>query len=84
MADWLNKIKTISRTKGESAPESAKRAGLGCLGAIIAIATILTFLIAFGLFRSGHWLMGSFALIFAAIGAATSIILFWPQKLNRL
>lgn len=84
MADWLNKIKTVSRTNGGSAPESAKRAGVGCLGAVIAIATILTFLIAFGLFKSGNWLMGSFALIFAAIGAATALILFWPQKLNRL
>ena len=84
MADWLEKIKTVSSTKGETAPESAKSAGVGCLAAFIAIATILTFLIAFGLFRSGHWLMGSFVLLFAAISALTSVLLLWPQKPNRL
>lgn len=84
MADWLDKIKTVSSTKGESAPESAKSAGVGCLAAVIAIATILTFLIAFGLFRSGHWVMGSFAGIFAVIGAITSALLLLPQKSNRL
>lgn len=84
MAEWLNKIKTVSSTKGESAPESAKSAGVGCLAVVIAIATILTLLIAFGLFRSGHWIMGSFALLFAAIGALTSVLLLWPQKPNRL
>lgn len=84
MADWLSKVKTVSRTKGDSAPESAKRAGVGCLGAITVIATILTFLIAFGLFRSGHWIMGSAALLFAVIGALTSALLLWPQKSNGL
>lgn len=84
MADWLDKIKTISKTKGDSAPESAKRAGVGCLAAVIAITTILTFLIAFGLFKSGHWLMGSLCLLFALIGTLTSILLFWPQKSNTL
>ena len=84
MADWLEKIKTVSKTKGDSAPESAKKAGVGCLAAIIAIATILTFLIAFGLFRSGHWVMGISSLVFAVIGALTSFLLLWPQKPNRL
>lgn len=84
MSDWLNKIKTVSSTKGETAPESAKRAGVGCLAAVIAIATILAFLIAFGLFKSGHWIMGSLATAFALVGALTSVLLFWPQKLNRL
>lgn len=84
MADWLEKIKTVSSTKGETAPESAKTAGVGCLAAVIAIFTILTSFIAFGLFRSGHWVMGSFAAAFALIGALTSILLFWPQKPNRL
>ncbi|WP_203332114.1 hypothetical protein [Planococcus beigongshangi] len=84
MADWLDKIKTVSKTKGDSAPESAKSAGIGCLGAIIVIATILTFLIAFGLFRSGHWVMGSSALLFAVIGTLTSALLLWPQKSNGL
>lgn len=84
MADWLEKIKSVSSTKGETAPESAKSAGVGCLAVVIAIATILTFLIAFGLFKSGHWIMGSFALMFAALGALTSALLLWPQKLNRL
>ncbi|WP_033541342.1 hypothetical protein [Planococcus sp. CAU13] len=84
MADWLAKIKAVSSTKGDSAPESAKRAGVGCLAGIIAIATILTFLIAFGLFRSSHWVMASFALIFALIGALTSVLLLWPQKSSRL
>ena len=84
MSDWLNKIKTVSSTKGETAPESAKSAGVGCLAAVIAIVTILTFLIAFGLFRSGHWVMGSFTAAFALIGALTSVLLFWPQKPNRL
>lgn len=84
MADWLDKIKTISKTKGDSAPESAKSAGVGCLAAVIAITTILTFLITFGLFRSGHWIMGSSGLLFAVIGALTSILLLWPQKSNGL
>ena len=84
MADWLEKIKTVSSTKGDTAPESAKRAGVGCLGAVIAIATILTFIIAFGLFISGHWIMGSFAAVFALIGTLTSALLLWPQKLNQL
>lgn len=84
MADWLDKIKTVSSTKGATAPESAKSAGVGCLAAVIAIATILTFLIAFGLFRNGNWIMSSFALLFAALGALTSVLLLWPQKPNRL
>lgn len=84
MSDWLNKIKTVSSTKGDTAPESAKSAGVGCLAIVIAIASILTFLIAFGLFRSDHWIMGSFAVVFASLGTLTSILLFWPQKTNRL
>ncbi|MFD1032954.1 hypothetical protein [Metaplanococcus flavidus] len=84
MADWLEKIKSVSSTKGDSAPESAKRAGVGCLAVVIAIATILTFLIAFGLFRSGNPVMGSFAAVFAVIGTLTSFLLLWPQKPNRL
>lgn len=84
MSDWLNKIKTVSSTKGETAPESAKTAGVGCLAVIIAIATILTFFIAFGLFQSGHWIMGSFAALFALFGTLTSALLLLPQKLNRL
>ncbi|WP_422124055.1 hypothetical protein DHX103_04375 [Planococcus sp. X10-3] len=84
MSDWLNKIKTVSSTKGDTAPESAKSAGVGCLGAVIAIATILTFLIAFGLFKSGNPVMGIFAALFAIVGALTSFLLLWPQKPNRL
>ena len=84
MADWLEKVKTVSSTKGDTAPESAKRAGVGCLGVVVAIATILTFLIAFGLFKSGNPVMGSFAAAFALIGALTSFLLLWPQKPNRL
>ena len=84
MSDWLNKIKTVSSTKGNTAPESAKSAGVGCLATVIAIASILTFLIAFGLFRSGHWIMGSFAVAFATVGGLTSALLLWPQKSNRL
>ncbi|HSJ37447.1 MAG TPA: hypothetical protein VK945_04465 [Planococcus sp. (in: firmicutes)] len=84
MADWLERIKTVSSTKGETAPESAKIAGVGCLATVIAITSILTFLIAFGLFKSGHWIMGSFAAAFALIGALTSTLLLWPQKPNRL
>lgn len=84
MADWLNKIKTVSSTKGDSAPESAKSAGVGCLAVAIAIATILAFLIVFGLFSSGNWVMGSFAAFFAILGALTSTLLLWPQKSNTL
>lgn len=84
MSDWLNKIKAVTSTKGDTAPESAKTAGVGCLAVVIAIATILTFFIAFGLFQSGHWIMGSFTAFFALIGGATSALLLVPQKLNRL
>lgn len=84
MSDWLDKIKIVSSTKGSTAPEGAKNAGVGCLAAVIAVATILTFYIAFGLFRSGHWIMGSFALFFSIIGAFTSFLMLWPQKSNGL
>lgn len=84
MADWLEKIKTISSTKGSSAPESAKRAGIGCLSVLVAAVSILTFFIAFGLFRSGDWILGLFAVLFGLMASATVLILILPHNRNSL
>ncbi|WP_038704770.1 hypothetical protein [Planococcus sp. PAMC 21323] len=84
MADWRGKITSVSKTKGTTAPESAKRAGLGCLGLIIAVVSILTLLITIGLFKSGFVLMGSFATLFLLICSATTVLLLMPHKQNPL
>ncbi|MBT2570851.1 hypothetical protein [Planococcus sp. ISL-110] len=84
MADWREKITSVSKTKGTSAPESAKRAGLGCLGLIVAVVSILTLLIAIGLFKSGFLLMGIFTTIFLLICVATTVLLIAPNKHNPL
>ncbi|RNF40074.1 hypothetical protein [Planococcus salinus] len=84
MADWRQRIKTISSTKGDSAPESAKRTGIGCLTTFVLIVSILTFLITFGLFQSGSWGMAFFSAVFAVLSIATLVILLLPQKTNKL
>ncbi|MCH4826163.1 MAG: hypothetical protein N2C11_01860 [Planococcus sp. (in: firmicutes)] len=84
MADWREKITSVSKTKGTTASESAKRAGLGCLGLVIAVVSILTLLITIGLFKSGFVLMGSFATLFLLISMATTVLLLVPRKHNPL
>lgn len=84
MADWREKIKTISKTKGESAPEPAKRLGMGCLSAAILAVSILAFIIAIGLFKSGSWITGLFAGLFFLLCAATAALLLMPHKPNTL
>ncbi|MBT2583047.1 hypothetical protein [Planococcus sp. ISL-109] len=80
MADWRQKMSDISKTKGDSAPESAKRAGMGCLIGVIVIVSILTLVMAVGLTTSGHWLIGGFTLLFFAACAVTFLALIWPHK----
>lgn len=84
MADWREKITSVSKTKGATAPEGAKRAGLGCLGIIIVAVSILTLLIAIGLFKSGFALMGIFTAAFLLICIATTVLLLAPDKRNPL
>ncbi|WP_298824223.1 hypothetical protein [uncultured Planococcus sp.] len=84
MADWREKITSVSKTKGTTAPEGAKRAGLGCLGLIIVAVSILTLLITIGLFKSGFALMGIFTTIFLLICLATAALLLVPNKRNPL
>jgi len=80
MADWRQKVFDISKTKGDSAPESAKRAGMGCLIGIIIIVSILTLVMAIGLIGAGHWVMGGFTLVFFAASAVTCLAMIWPHK----
>jgi CHASE2 domain-containing sensor protein len=84
MADWREKIKTISSSNGSSAPEAAKRAGIGCLAFFIIAVSILTFLISIGLFRSGNWIIALFILAFFALSSVTAAILLFPQKTDSL
>lgn len=84
MADWREKITSVSKTKGTSAPEGAKRAGLGCLGLIVAAISILTLLITIGLFRSGYGLMGVLTTAFLVVCIATTVLLLAPSKRNPL
>ena len=84
MADWREKITSVSKTKGTTAPEGAKRAGLGCLGLIIVAVSILTLLITIGLFKSGFALMGIFTTVFLLICLATAALLLVPNKRNPL
>ena len=84
MADWREKITSVSKTKGTTAPEGAKRAGLGCLGLIIIVVSILTLLITIGLFKSGFALMGIFTTVFLLICLATAALLLVPNKRNPL
>ena len=84
MADWREKITSVSKTKGTTAPEGAKRAGLGCLGLIIVAVSILTLLITIDLFKSGFALMGIFTTIFLLICIATAALLLVPNKRNPL
>lgn len=80
MADWRQRISDISKTKGDSAPESAKRAGMGCLIGLIVIAAILTLVMALGLFTSGHWVIGGFTLAFSLASIATALAFAWPHR----
>jgi hypothetical protein len=84
MADWREKIKTISNTKGASAPEPAKRLGIGCLAIAILAVSILAFIIAIGLFKSGSWVTASFAGLFFLLCAAMAVLLLLPHKTNTL
>lgn len=84
MADWREKIKTVSSTKGSTAPESAKRAGVGCLAFFVLAVSILTLLIAIGLFKSGNWILALFILAFFALSSVTAAILILPQKSDTL
>lgn len=80
MSDFRHKIKAVASTKGTSAPESAKKAGMGCLGFLILIVSILSLIIAFGLFQSSSWILGGFTFLFFLISAATAALLLVPQK----
>lgn len=84
MADFREKIKSIASTKGTSAPERAKRLGMWIITVLVIAASILTFIIAIGLFRSGNWIMAIFASLFFLLTAATAYVLVVPQKLNTL
>lgn len=84
MADWREKIKSISKTKGNSAPEFAKQLGMGCLGYAILAVSILTFIVAIGLSYSGNWVAGLFATAFFLVSAATAFLLIMPHKSNKL
>lgn len=80
MSDFRHKIKAVASTKGTSAPESAKKAGMGCLGFLILIVSILSLIITIGLFQSNSWLLGGFTTLFFLISAATAALLLVPQK----
>lgn len=80
MADWRQRISDISKTKGDSAPESAKRTGMGCLIGLIVAAAILTLVMAVGLFTSGHWVIGGITLLFSFTSIATVMALAWPHR----
>lgn len=84
MADWREKMKSISNTKGASAPEPAKRLGMGCLTAALLAVSILAFIIAIGLFKSGSWVIGLFAGLFFLLCAAMAVLLLLPHKPNTL
>ncbi|MDN7241846.1 hypothetical protein QWY14_08565 [Planococcus sp. N028] len=84
MANLRDKIKTISTTNGSSAPEAAKRAGIGCLAFFIIAVSILTFIISIGLFKSGNWLIALFILVFFALSTVTAALLLIPQKSDSL
>ncbi|TWT27597.1 hypothetical protein [Planomicrobium sp. CPCC 101110] len=84
MADWREKIKTISAADGSSAPERAKQAGIGCLAAFLIAVSILTFIIAIGLFRSGSWIIALFIAAFFALSTISAAILLTPQKTDSL
>ncbi|CEG21880.1 hypothetical protein BN1080_00799 [Planococcus massiliensis] len=84
MADLREKIKTISSTKGDHAPESAKRIGLWVIAAMAAAVSILTFIIAIGLFRNGNWILAAIASLFFLLSAATAYVLAFPHKLNTM
>ncbi|MGI2327790.1 hypothetical protein [Planococcus sp. YIM B11945] len=84
MADWREKIKTISSTNGSSASEGAKRAGMGCLAFFVLAVSILTLILSIGLFISGNWLMASAVFVFFALSAGTAAVLMLPQKPDSL
>ena len=80
MADWQQKMSNISKTKGDSAPENAKRAGMGCLIGLIIVTAILTLVMAIGLFTNGHWVIGGFTLLFSLASIGTVLALAWPHR----
>lgn len=80
MSDFRHKIKAVASTKGTSAPEGAKRAGMGCLGVLILIVSILSLMIAIGLFQSNSWILAGFTSVFFLISTATAALLIVPQK----
>lgn len=84
MANWREKIKTISTSDGTRAPETAKRAGIGCLAFFIIAVSILTFIISIGLFKSGSWGLALFMLVFFTLSTLTAIVLLAPQKTDSL
>ncbi|SDI60040.1 hypothetical protein SAMN04487975_12216 [Planococcus glaciei] len=84
MADFREKIKTISSTKGSSAPETAKRLGMGCLLMVVLAVSILTFFLAIGLFLSGNWILALVVLLFFALSTLTASVLLFPQKFDSL
>lgn len=84
MADFREKIKTISSTKGDNAPESAKRIGMWAIAAMVMAVSILTFIIAIGLFTNGNWILAIIASLFFLLSAATAYVLAFSHKLNTL
>lgn len=81
MADMRQKIKAISSANGASAPELSKRLGMGFLFAVLAAVSILTFIIAIGLFKSGSLLMGTIFTAFLLLTLLTAAAAF-PLKRN--
>ncbi|MDN7244815.1 hypothetical protein QWY13_04840 [Planococcus sp. N017] len=84
MADFREKIKTISSTNGSSAPENAKRLGMGCLMVALLAVFILTFFLAIGLFISGSWMIALVILLFFLISTAMAVLLLYPSKFDSL
>src|SRR5690606_16008685 len=84
MADFREKIKTISSTKGSTAPEPAKRLGMGCLLIAVLAVSILTFFLAIGLFLNGNWIMGIVLSIFFLMSAMIALVLLFPHKFDSL
>ncbi|MCP2033738.1 CHASE2 domain-containing sensor protein [Planomicrobium sp. HSC-17F08] len=84
MADFREKIKTISSTKGSTAPEPAKRLGMGCLLIAVLAVSILTFFLAIGLFLNGNWIMGIVLSVFFLMSAMIALVLLFPHKFDSL
>ena len=80
MADWRQKVRTISRSDGSTASETGKRAAVGCLSVVLFIISILTLIILFSLFRNGEWVLGILAAFFFIVTAGTAVAAFSANR----